>query len=118
MSRPCRPGGERGSVTLVVVGCAGVLLLLGAALGVAAALVRAHRDAQAAADLAALAAAGAVGWGHDPCAAAADVASANRARVTSCRVSGREARVRVEVTGPHWLGLRADLAGGARAGPG
>ena len=57
---------ERGSASPLVVACVGVLLLLGAALGVVAAMVRAHRDAQAAADLAALAAAQALGCGARP----------------------------------------------------
>ena len=110
-------GGQRGSATLFTVACAGVLLLLGAALGVVAALVHAHRVAQSAADLAALAAASAIGEAGDPCAAGARTASDNGARLTSCAVSGREVRVRVEVTGPRWLGQTADLGGEARAGP-
>jgi secretion/DNA translocation related TadE-like protein len=109
---------ERGSISPLVVACVGVLLLLGAALGVVSAMVRAHRDAQAAADLAALAVAQALGAGRDPCAAGAAIAAANRARLESCVVEGPDARVRVEVDGPQWLGQRADLAAEARAGPG
>lgn len=109
---------ERGSISPLVIGCLGVLLLLGAALGVVSAMVRAHRDAQSAADLAALAAAQALGAGRDPCAAGTAIAAANRARLVSCAVEGPNARVRVEVDGPHWLGQRADLAAEARAGPG
>ncbi len=55
---------EAGAATLMVVACAAVLLLLGCALGVVAAMVRAHRVAQSAADLAALAAAGGPGPGR------------------------------------------------------
>ena len=106
---------DRGSVSLVVVACVGVLLLLGAALGVVGAMVRAHRQAQSAADLAALAVASGLGRGGDPCAAGAGIATANDARLVACEVDGREARVRVEVTGPHWLGQEADLAAEARA---
>ncbi len=109
--------GERGSVSLVVVACLGVLLLIGAALGVVGALVRAHRAAQAAADLAALAAAAAAGQGGDPCSAGAVIAAANGARLLACDLDGRTARVRVEVTGPRWLGQDADLEAEARAGP-
>jgi len=109
--------GERGSASLFAVSCLAVLLLLGAALGVVAAMVKAHRVAQSAADLAALAAAGAVGDG-DPCAAGADIAAANGAQLESCAIVGREATVRVTVTGPHWLGQTADLSAEARAGPG
>jgi secretion/DNA translocation related TadE-like protein len=107
---------ERGSATPFAIACLGLLVLLAAALGVTAAMVRAHRQAQAAADLAALAAAGSVGEG-DPCVAGAGVAAANGARITSCTVAGREVTIRVEVEGPHWLGQEADLAGEARAGP-
>ena len=108
---------ERGSATLFAVACLAVLLLLGAALGVVAALVRAHRSAQSAADLAALAAADAVGSGRDPCAAGAAVAAANDATLTSCVPAGREVTVSVTVVGPHWLGQVADLSAQARAGP-
>jgi len=111
------PRSDRGSASLLVVACLGVLLLLGAALGVAGAMVRAHRSAQAAADLAALAAASALDRGEVSCAAGAEVAAANGARLVSCRLDGRTALVRVEVAGPHWLGQDADLAAEARAGP-
>ena len=51
-----RPAARRGSATLLRRGpSVGVLLLVGAALGVVAAMVHAHRVAQSAADLSALA---------------------------------------------------------------
>lgn len=109
---------EHGSVTLVVVACAGVLLVLGAALGVVSALVKAHRDAQSAADLAALAAAQAAARGGDPCGVGSGLASANGAVLVGCSVTGREVLVRVRVAGPHWLGQLDDLEAEARAGPG
>ena len=109
---------QRGSATLFAVSCLSVLLLLGAALGVVTAMVRAHRAAQSTADLAALAAADAVGTGRDPCTAGAAVAAANDARLASCDLAGREATVTVTVAGPHWLGQVADLSADARAGPG
>ena len=112
-----RRGAEAGSATLFAVSCLGLLLVLGAALGVVAALVRAHRVAQAAADLAALAAADAVGAGGDPCAAGAATAVANGARLTACRLDGRVVTVLVVAPGPHWLGQTADLGAEARAGP-
>lgn len=108
---------QRGSATLFAVSCIAVLLLVGAALGVVAAMVRAHRAAQSAADLAALAVADAVGTEGDPCSAGAVTASANGARLTACVVVGRDATVTVSVSGPHWLGQVADLAAQARAGP-
>lgn len=101
----------------MVTSCAAVLLLLGCALGVAAAMVRAHRVAQSAADLAALAGAGAVARGGDACAAGAGLARANGARLVGCTVRGREVTLRVVVTGPRWLGQRGDLAAESRAGP-
>ena len=109
---------ERGSASLFAVSCLTVLLLLGAALGVVAAMVRAHRVAQSAADLAALSAATAAGGGRDPCAAGAATAAANDARLDSCVVDGRTVTVRVTVGGPHWLGQTSDLSAEARAGPG
>ncbi len=108
----------RGSASLFAISCLAVLLLVGAALGVGAAMVRAHRAAQSAADLAALSAATALGRGRDPCAAGAATAAANGARLIACSVAGREASVRVEVAGPRWLGQTADLGAEARAGPG
>jgi secretion/DNA translocation related TadE-like protein len=108
---------ERGAATLLVLTMAGLLVLLGAAFSVVVALVVAHRAAQSAADLAALAGARGVAEGRDGCAAAAEVATANRSRLAGCVVAGRDIAVRVEVTGPHWLGEVADLAATSRAGP-
>lgn len=123
MTRAAAPGpgadrgaGQRGGATVFTVACAGVLLLLGSALGVVAAILVAHRMAQAAADLSALAAAGAISRA-DPCTRAAEVASANGARLAGCSVAGREVEVVVQVRGPRWLGQTADLTAAARAGP-
>lgn len=109
--------GEHGAATLFTVSCLGFLLLVGAALAVVAAMVAAHRQAQAAADLAALAAATALADGGDPCAAGASVADANGAALTSCAVDGSDALIEVVVTGPRWLGQTGDLTARARAGP-
>lgn len=110
--------GENGAATVVALAMLGVLVLVGAALGVVAAMVHAHRQAQSAADLAALAAASAVGRGGDACAMAARVAHANGARLDVCEVTGREILVEVTVSGPRWLGQTEDLRAQARAGPG
>ena len=110
-------GSERGSATLMTVSVIGLLLTLGAGLGVATALFVDHRVAQAAADLAALAAADTAGTGGVPCAVAADIAEANRARLVDCAVNEREVRVTVVVEGPRWLGQTGDLTAQARAGP-
>lgn len=108
---------EAGGATLFAVACAGVLLLIGAALAVVAGLVVDHRTAQSAADLAALAGASGVGDGADPCARAGQVAAANGAELTGCVVVGSEVSVDVVVVGPRWLGQGGDLRARARAGP-
>ena len=109
---------ERGSATLLALALVGVLVLVGAALGVVAAMVHAHRAAQSAADLSALGAAGAQARGRDPCAEAAALAGANGATLDGCTVEGSDVRVQVTVAGPHWLGQHHDLSAQARAGPG
>lgn len=109
---------ERGTGTVFAITLLAVLLLVGSALAVVAALVRAHRMAESAADLAALAAASAIGRGSDPCSAAARIATANGGLLADCVPSGREVEVTVEVLGPRWLGQSADLSARARAGPG
>jgi secretion/DNA translocation related TadE-like protein len=108
---------ERGSATLFAFAVVGVLVLVGAALGVVGAMVHAHRVAQSAADLAALAGARSAGRGQDACAAAATIAEANHATIDSCVVDGSDVRLQVTVPGPHWLGQRHDLSAQARAGP-
>lgn len=102
---------------MLVVAMTGVLLLVGAALGVVAALVVAHRAAQSGADLAALAGAQALGQGSDGCGAAAETASANGVRLRGCATLGRVVEVRVSAPGPRWLGQTSDLSARARAGP-
>ncbi|GAA3679020.1 hypothetical protein GCM10022237_42920 [Nocardioides ginsengisoli] len=116
---------QRGAATVLTIAMAGVLLLVGAAATVVGAMVVAHRRAQAAADLAALAGAASLadptapsGGGRDPCAVAGQVAAANRARLRSCRIESADVLVEVVVTGPHWLGQVHDLTAAARAGPG
>lgn len=110
--------GQRGAASLLAVAMLSVLLLVGAALGVVAAMVWAHRTAQAAADLSALAGAAELQEGEDACGAAGRIAGANHASLTSCGVQGEEVVVEVMVTGPRWLGQDADLSARARAGPG
>jgi secretion/DNA translocation related TadE-like protein len=108
---------DRGSVTLLVVATAALILFVAAALGVVAAMVVAHRVAQSGADLAALAGAEAGSQGLDACAAAADVARANGVRLTGCEPVGTTVTVRVEAPGPRWLDQTADLSARSRAGP-
>ena len=108
---------ERGSASVLAVAMVGVLLVVGTALGVVTAMVRAHRIAQSGADLAALAGAHGLALGRDGCTAAQRIAAANEVRLTACRVEGRTLVVTVRATGPHWLGQTADLSAEARAGP-
>ncbi|WP_239455512.1 Rv3654c family TadE-like protein [Nocardioides gilvus] len=108
---------ERGSASMLVVTMTGVLLFVTIALVLCAGLVRAHRMAQSAADLAALAGARALTVGADGCAEAASVATANGAALAGCDVQGEVVHVTVTVPGPAWPGLDAELSGAARAGP-
>lgn len=102
---------------MLVVAMTGVLLIVGGGLGVVAAMVWAHRVAQAGADLAALAGAHGLAMGGDGCLEAGRIAAANDVRMTGCRVDGRTVVVTVAATGPHWLGQTTDLSAQARAGP-
>lgn len=115
MSRDARQ--EAGSASLLTVALIGVVLLLGLAAAFMTAAAAAHRRAQAGADLAALAGAGAQQQARDPCAAAAEVAAANAARLTSCTPQGEDVLVTVQVEGPEFLGHTFEILGRARAGP-
>ena len=100
------------AVVVLCVGCA--------AMDLAAAVSARHR-AEAAADLAAIAGAAAVGAGRDGCAAAARVAAANQAQVSTCVVAS-DASVTVAVTvllppALRRLVAREGAHGLARAGP-
>ncbi len=125
-----RSGGDDGSGSVLVLALVAVLAvgaLSTAALGRAAA---ARHVAASAADLAAIAAAGAA-WpaGPGPCTGAVreratSVASANGARLTACTlvagpsaVDGADAVVEVEVAVPGLLGGTGPARATARAGP-
>lgn len=116
----CRPEspGDRGAATLLIVALTGFLLTLGLTLASVAGVVGAHRSAQAAADLAALAGAAAQARGESGCPAAASVATANGGRLSACDPQGAELYVEVVVDGPGFWGEGVvDLTGRARAGP-
>ena len=115
---PSRRRDQRGAITLLAVAMLGVLVLLAGALAVGEAMIVAHRRAQSAADLAALAAAAALQHARDPCEAAIVVAQANDAAVTGCVVDAYDVLVTATVRGPRWLGARGDLSAQAKAGPG
>ncbi|MFE6506966.1 Rv3654c family TadE-like protein [Nocardioides sp. NPDC057767] len=109
--------GERGSAAPFAIGVIGLLLFLGAALGVVGAVFVAHRTAQSAADLAALAGANALQISEDACAAASAVSERNDATLESCVTAGEDVTVTVRVEGPRWLGQPGDPVAEARAGP-
>ena len=104
---------EAGAATVVVLALVFALGLIAWGAGSVVELVVAHRDAQNAADLAALAAADPRSSGG--CDVAARVAAANRARLVACEVDGATASVEVSVTAI--VGHRVEIHGRARAGP-
>lgn len=107
---------EAGVGTVLGLAMAGLLLFVTVAASGAVAIVGRHRVAQSAADLAALAGAGALQEGRDPCASASVLARRNRARLTGCRVSGWQVEVTVVSEARVW-GRRQQLAARGRAGP-
>jgi secretion/DNA translocation related TadE-like protein len=113
------PADERGSATVWVLALSGVLAMVGAAAVLVGVAVTARHRAAAAADFAALAAATRAVQGlADGCTRAAEVATANAARLTACSVAPDGVAV-VEVTVPVRLGRLGvhEARGHARAGP-
>ena len=108
---------ETGAAAVMATALLGVLLTATLAAAGVVGVVATHRVAQSAADLAALAAARAAQDGGDPCVAAADVAAANRARLSDCRVAGWEVTVEAVARTGRLPGGRLELHGQARAGP-
>jgi secretion/DNA translocation related TadE-like protein len=108
---------EHGAAAVIVVMVAmTILLVVGTMLGFVAGVFRAHRQAQSAADLTALAGAQTLVLGGDACRAAANFASANGSRLDRCHVVDRDVLVSVRVDGPGWWGFAADPVAEARAG--
>lgn len=108
---------EAGSAALLTVSLIGVVVLLGLGTAFMTATAAAHRRAQAGADLAALAGAGAQQRARDPCVAAAEVAAANDVELTACTPQGDDILVSVRAEGPEFLGHSFEIVGRARAGP-
>lgn len=112
---------EKGAATVVGLALIGVLTSIAIACSLVAAAVVTHRRAQAAADLAALAAAQALQGGSDACSAARRVARANGAAVRGCHTDRWDVLVSVGVpvsgSAARLLGARAELFARARAGP-
>ncbi|MBV9832466.1 MAG: hypothetical protein JOZ82_12815 [Marmoricola sp.] len=102
--------------SVLAISMMGVLVALTLAVGCGIAVVAAHRAAQAAADLASLAAAGALQDGRDACAVAAAVATDNRALLRGCDVQDWSVSVVVVSAARLPIG-RVELPARSRAGP-
>lgn len=108
---------EAGAGSVLAIAMLGVLVVVSLAVGGVVGVVGAHRTAQAAADLAALAGAGAVQEGSDPCRRAGEIARRNRSRLQRCSVQGWDVAVVVVADTAHLPGGVLDLSARARAGP-
>ena len=108
---------ELGAGTVLAVAMMGLLVTVTVVAAGVAAVIAAHRIAQSAADLAALAGAAAIQDGGDPCAQAAEVADRNRARLNGCEVEGWNVSVVVTASTAPLPGGVLDLRARGRAGP-
>jgi secretion/DNA translocation related TadE-like protein len=115
VSRPRRD--QRGSATVLALGLVGVLAFATVLLSALGGVVADQRRVASAADLAALAGAGALQDGADPCAAARSSAARNGASLDSCRVDDQVVTVRVLRAAGHVLGRRLEVSSRSRAGP-
>lgn len=112
-------GHDAGFVTVAVLALALALLAFGGVLASLGAVAVARHRAAAAADLAALAAAGHVIAGQPgACAAAWRVTRAQAAELTGCSISGTTVEVRATARPPGPLGSLGAATSTARAGPG
>ena len=107
---------QRGAAGVVGVGVIAVLVFVAIVCVGVVSIVLAHRQAQAAADLASLAGAAALQRGGDACGAASGIAGRQHAMVTACRVDGTALSVTTGVDLPVVLGGGQVMAR-ARAGP-
>ena len=107
---------DRGAAVVVAMALTALLVFVAAISVGTVAIVLAHRRAQTAADLAALAAAAALQRGADACAAATTIAGRHDATVTGCTVEGPTVLVATTVALPTALG-GAGVPARARAGP-
>ena len=113
---------QRGVAAPFVVSLAALVLALAVLGGGLGRLLIDQRRASSAADLAALAGAGALQRGEDGCVAAVRTAVRNRAELVSCTVTGDQVQVRAAVQLTGMTGLLRLLEGQsveavARAGP-
>lgn len=112
-----RTSDESGTATVAVLALIGVVLLVASAAAAVLGAAVAHRQAQATADLAALSGAAAAEQGADACAAASDVARANRGALAACRLEGDDVLVTVAVEVPGEVKVLGAVMARARAGP-
>ena len=115
MSHPGR--GQRGSATVLALGLVGVLAFATVLVAAFGGVVADQRRVASAADLAALAGAGALQDGADPCAAARSSADRNGARLGRCSVDGEVVTVRVLREAGPVLGRTLEVSSRSRAGP-
>jgi secretion/DNA translocation related TadE-like protein len=107
---------EAGAGTVVAVAMMGVLVTVAVAATGVVGVVAGHRRAQSAADLAALAGAGAVQDGDDPCQQAGAIARRNGVTLRGCEVDGWNVAVSVAAT-VRLAGTPMELEARGRAGP-
>ncbi len=107
----------RGSASVLAVALLGVATTGSVLVAVLAGAVVDQRRAESAADLAALAGAGAAQDGRDACVPARAVTGRNGGRLVACAVADLVVSVRVERRTRSVLGLGFTAVGRARAGP-
>ena len=107
---------ERGAAVVIAIALIAVLVFVAAICVGSIGIVLAHRRAQAAADLASLAGAGALQRVDDPCVSAIAIAERHDAAITDCVVEGSTVVVTTAITLPLALTGR-QVAARARAGP-
>ena len=108
---------DDGSSTVLVLGFVTILLFVGGLVASVASIVVTRHRAEAAADLAALAAAGRAFEGQPAaCSAARHVAHGQAVQLLSCRLDGLDALVEVGVRPPGRLGELGLVHARARAG--
>ena len=116
-ARSSGPAPEDGAGSVLALAMLGVLVMVTLATGGVVGVVAAHRAAQTAADLAALAGAAALQDGGEACQQAALVARRNHARVRECRVEDWNVAVVVVANTARLPGGVLDLEARGRAGP-
>jgi secretion/DNA translocation related TadE-like protein len=118
VDRPDGSARDRGSASVWVLAAGLLAVLVASAVATEGAAIVARHRAQAAADLAALAAAAHGPDGPGPaCDRAGVIAAANGARLVGCRVDGLDVVVVAEVVPAGAAGLAGTARASARAGP-